>query len=53
MGVSSSIKGRWLERDGLNLPNPRLLPNDLNEICIPYYFIVRKYMKKKYKIKYT
>jgi len=35
----ASIMGRWLERDGLNLLNPRALTNDPNEINIPFYFV--------------
>ncbi|KAF0704930.1 protein ANTAGONIST OF LIKE HETEROCHROMATIN PROTEIN 1-like [Aphis craccivora] len=35
----ASRMGRWLERDGLNLPNPRPLPNDPNEINFPFYFV--------------
>ncbi|XP_008178506.1 uncharacterized protein LOC103307871 [Acyrthosiphon pisum] len=35
----ASRMGRWLERDGLNLPNPRPFPNDTNEINFPFYFV--------------
>lgn len=51
--------GRWPEIDGLNLPNPRPLPNDPNKICFLYYFIadkafpLKKIRREQYKIKYT
>ncbi|XP_060861820.1 uncharacterized protein LOC132938831 [Metopolophium dirhodum] len=34
-----SRMGRWLERNGLNMPHPKPLPNDPNDICFPYYFV--------------
>lgn len=35
----ASRMGRWLERNGLNMPHPKPLPNDPNDICFPYYFV--------------
>jgi hypothetical protein len=45
----ASKMGHWLERDGLNLPNPRPLPND-PEICFPFYFVADEAfpLKKKF-----
>lgn len=34
----SSRLGRWLQSGGLDLPTPKPLPNDEDEIAIPYFF---------------
>lgn len=43
----ASRMGHWLERDGLNIPQPTPLPNDPKKICFPYYFIADEAFPQK------